>query len=221
MSTEVMPGWSAASSTWKPVAEATDCTVTWSRAAPMLYVMVKRVNAAFHLVARHLRGSLLPVITGRSSSWFSPEFTGRTTVPSWFVLPTAGATQYDDAWIAVELLHRIAPELPPSELEKLARPDRAISQPHQPGNASPLPRTPAASTEHINQKEFSVPATTPSHWSSYSDRSMSSASVRECMVRRRTARGKRVREIVCANVFALWLEVISPGHDELRTCLSL
>jgi hypothetical protein len=28
------------------------------------------------------------------------------------------------------------------------------------------------------------------------------------------------RRQVCANVFGLWVEISSPGHDELRACLS-
>jgi hypothetical protein len=38
-----------------------------------------------------------------------------------------------------------------------------------------------------------------------------------CMVRRTTAREKlRSDRQVCGNVFGLWLENVSPGHDELR-----
>ena len=28
------------------------------------------------------------------------------------------------------------------------------------------------------------------------------------------------RRQVCANVFGLWVEIVSPGHDEMRACLS-
>jgi hypothetical protein len=41
-------------------------------------------------------------------------------------------------------VHRIVPEVPSSEVEKLARPDRTVSQP-RPGHASVLPSPPAAS----------------------------------------------------------------------------
>jgi hypothetical protein len=33
--------------------------------------------------------------------------------------------------------------------------------------------------------------------------------------------GSWSKRLVCANVFGLWLEISSPGHDEMRTCLSL
>ena len=39
----------------------------------------------------------------------------------------------------------------------------------------------------------------------------------KCMVRRRTAREKLwARRQVCGNVFGLWVENVSPGHDEFR-----
>jgi hypothetical protein len=37
----------------------------------------------------------------------------------------------------------------------------------------------------------------------------------------RLQEGSWWRRLVCANVFGLWLEIRSPGHDEMRTCLSL
>jgi hypothetical protein len=38
----------------------------------------------------------------------------------------------------------------------------------------------------------------------------------ECMVRRLTAREKLRVKKVCVNVSGLFVEIVSPGHDEIR-----
>jgi hypothetical protein len=64
----------------------------------------------------------------------------------------------------------------------------------------------------LSSARFSIDAKSPMH--------SLSVEYRECMVRRATARGVWSKRQVCANVFGLWLETSSPGHDELRACPS-